>query len=142
MAALPLTPGGKLDRNALPPPDWSRAVAAYRAPTTPVEAELAELWGEVLGLGEPVGVDDDFFDLGGHSLAAGRIIARIQSRFAVEAPILVLFENPTVAGLARELGRLDDSGLDLTTVAALHDQLDGLSAEDLDALFDELAQGS
>ncbi|MEU4545899.1 non-ribosomal peptide synthetase [Nonomuraea dietziae] len=143
MAALPLTPGGKLDRNALPPPDWSRAVAAvYRAPATPVEAELAELWAEVLGLGEPVGVDDDFFDLGGHSLAAGRIIARIQSRFAVEAPILALFENPTVAGLARELDRLDDSGLDLTTVAALHDQLDGLSAEDLDALFDELAQGS
>lgn len=141
--ALPLTPNGKLDRAALPVPEWTRTAGVpYRAPATAMEAELAEMWAEVLGVEEPVGVDDDFFDLGGHSLTATQIIARIQSAFAVAVPIVTLFEHPTVAGLAEAIERLDPDDLDLAGVAALRDQLDGLSAEELSALFDELAPGA
>ncbi|GGS71631.1 hypothetical protein GCM10010156_33210 [Planobispora rosea] len=140
LEALPLTPNGKLDRAALPRPKWSRtATAAYREPRGALEADLAVMWAEVLGVTEPVGADDDFFDLGGHSLTATQIIARIQERFAVTVPLALFFEHPTVAGLAREMDLLDPDDLDLAEVAALRDQLDGLSAEDLDALFDELS---
>ncbi|MET8338711.1 non-ribosomal peptide synthetase [Streptosporangium canum] len=141
--ALPLTPNGKLDRGALPPPDWTSArTAPYRAPSTPVEDELTVMWAEVLGAEEPVGVDDDFFELGGHSLTAARIIARVQARFGAAVPIVALFEHPTVAGLALELDRLGDDDLDLAEVAALREQLDGLSAEDLAAILDGLAPGA
>ncbi|WP_406313219.1 non-ribosomal peptide synthetase [Streptosporangium sp. NBC_01639] len=140
--ALPLTPNGKLDRKALPPPEWtSGRTVPYRAPSTPVEDELTVMWAEVLGIGEPVGVDDDFFELGGHSLTAARIIARVQARFGAAVPIVALFEHPTVAGLALEMDRLDDD-LDLAEVAALREQLDGLGAEELAAIFDELAPGA
>ncbi|MEV4298507.1 non-ribosomal peptide synthetase [Microbispora rosea] len=138
--ALPLTPNGKLDRKALPVPEWTRARSRpYRQPSTPLEQDLAAMWGEVLGIAEPVGVDDDFFELGGHSLTATQIIARIQARFATSVPIVVLFENPTVAELAAAMDRLDDDDLDLTEIAALRDELDGLSAEDLAAVLDEMA---
>ncbi|WP_433496524.1 non-ribosomal peptide synthetase [Sphaerimonospora sp. CA-214678] len=138
--ALPLTPNGKLDRAALPVPEWTRTTGVpYRAPVTAMEVELAGMWAEVLGVEEPVGVDDDFFDLGGHSLTATQIIARIQAGFAVAVPIVTLFEHPTVAGLAEAIERLDPDDLDLIGVAALRDQLDGLSAEELSSLFDELA---
>ncbi|GGL27349.1 non-ribosomal peptide synthetase [Planomonospora parontospora] len=143
---LPLTPNGKLDRAALPHPDWTRVAGTpYRAPSTPEEKELAAMWTDVLGLAEPVGVDDDFFELGGHSLTAAQIIARVRTMFGVAVPIVALFENPTVAGLARELDRAGDGmddGPDLMDMAALREQLDGLSAEELAALFDELAPGA
>ncbi|GAA3026722.1 non-ribosomal peptide synthetase [Streptosporangium longisporum] len=141
--ALPLTPNGKLDRAALPAPDWTASPATpYRAPSTPAEDELATMWAEVLGVDRPIGVDDDFFELGGHSLTAAQIIARVQSRFGAAVPIVALFENPTVAGLARCLDDLDDDDLDLSEIAALRDQLDGLDADELAAIFDELAPGS
>lgn len=138
--ALPLTPNGKLDRRALPVPEWTRARSRpYRAPSTALEEDLAAMWGEVLGIAEPVGVDDDFFELGGHSLTATQIIARIQARYAVNVPIVVLFENPTIAELAAAMDLLDDDDLDLTEIAALRDELDGLSAEDLAAVLDQMA---
>ncbi|GAA1012996.1 hypothetical protein Aple_015980 [Acrocarpospora pleiomorpha] len=143
LEALPLTPNGKLDRAALPPPAWTRVgTVPYREPATPVEQELAAIWGEVLGVAEPIGADDDFFDLGGHSLAATQIIAKIQARFAIVVPIVLLFEHSTVAALAREMELFDPDELDLDEVASLRDQLDGLSAEDLAAIFDDLAAGS
>ncbi|GAA3429913.1 hypothetical protein GCM10018953_70970 [Streptosporangium nondiastaticum] len=142
LTALPLTPNGKLDRAALPPPEAAPArTAAYRAPGTAVEDELAGMWAEVLGIDEPVGVDDDFFELGGHSLTAAQIIARVQARYGAAVPIVAFFENPTVAGLAGELERLDDD-LDLSEIAALRDELDGLDADELAAVLDELAPGA
>ncbi|MFJ2033342.1 amino acid adenylation domain-containing protein [Streptosporangium sp. NPDC087985] len=141
--ALPLTPNGKLDRRALPPPRWTATrTVPYRAPSTPVEDELTVMWAEVLGVEEPVGVDDDFFELGGHSLTAARIIARVQARFGAAMPIVALFEHPTVAGLALQVDSLGDDDLDLAEVAALREQLDGLSSEDLAAIFDGLAPGA
>jgi len=99
--ALPLTPNGKLDRAALPAPEETARVAAAApvAPRDPVEAELARIWSEVLGT--PVaGVTDDFFDVGGHSLLAARVFARIEQRLGVALPVATLLEAPTIEQLA------------------------------------------
>jgi acyl carrier protein len=106
LLALPRTASGKLDRRALPVPDRSRPdlSSSYLAPRNAIETELAALWGDILGI-EPIGIDDDFFDLGGHSLAASRIIARVVQAFQVELPIKALFEAPTIAEMARIIER-------------------------------------
>jgi len=101
--ALPLTANGKVDRRALPPPSGSRGVAArYVAPKSPVEQTLAEVWCEFLEA-ERVGLEDNFFDLGGHSLKASRVVSRARKLFPVEPTVADLFENPTLAGFAQRL---------------------------------------
>jgi amino acid adenylation domain-containing protein len=97
--ALPLTPNGKLDRRALPAPQQSERGAGYVAPRTPVEEKLAAAWRELLGI-ERVGVNDNFFDLGGHSLLLTQLASRIRSGFGVELPLRSLFEATTVAELS------------------------------------------
>lgn len=98
---LPLTSNGKLDREALPPPEKSRgdAAEAFVAPRTEAETRLAEMWSEVLGRKE-IGIHDNFFDLGGHSLLAAQIVARVSSAFGVQLPLRNFFDQPTVAALA------------------------------------------
>jgi acyl carrier protein len=107
--ALPLTPNGKIDRNALPAPDHTRLelASAYVAPRNAVEAVMAGIWAEVLDI-DRVGVFDDFFALGGHSLLSTRIIVRIRDAFQVDVPLRRIFSEPTVAGLSQVL--LDTSG--------------------------------
>ncbi len=95
----PLTPNGKLDRKALPLPDLSLE-GGYVAPRNETESQIAEIWGEVLGLDE-VGVESNFFDLGGHSLLATQIVSRIRQHFAIDLPLRSLMEEPTVAGVAQ-----------------------------------------
>ena len=98
---LPLTANGKLDREALPEAALSRAGISewYVAARTPVEEIMTGLWSEVLGV-EQVGINDNFFDLGGHSLGATKMISRVRAAFQVELPLRSLFEMPTISGLS------------------------------------------
>ncbi len=96
--ALPLTPNGKLDRKALPAPDWS-TLGGDGAPRDEVETELCEVVSEVLHL-PSIGIHDGFFDLGGHSMAAMKLVGRVRSMFEVDITIRDVFDAPTVAELA------------------------------------------
>ena len=99
--SLPLTPNGKVDRKALPVPGDVRASlgAEYTAPRTEMEQKLAQIWAQVLKL-EQVGVNDNFFDLGGHSLMATQVVSRVREQLNVELPLSEMFGYPTVAELA------------------------------------------
>ncbi len=104
LPALPLTGSGKIDHRALPEPDWGAAAGQVPvAPRTPTESRLAAIIAELLALQAPVGVSDNFFALGGHSLTATRLMARIRAVYGVDLPIRTLFSDPTVAGLATAL---------------------------------------
>ncbi|MBA3746776.1 MAG: non-ribosomal peptide synthetase, partial [Solirubrobacterales bacterium] len=101
LAGLPLTPNGKVDREALPAPGEAGLDPADDrvAPRTMAERTLAEIWSRILGM-QGIGVDDDFFDLGGHSLQAAQVVAEVSEAFAVELGVRALFEAPTIARLA------------------------------------------
>ena len=98
MTSLPLTVSGKLDRRALPEPDLE-ATNNYVAPRNVTELQLAQIWSKVLGLSS-VGVHDDFFEIGGHSLLAVRLVSVIRQSFGRTIPLPVLFKNPTIEGVA------------------------------------------
>jgi acyl carrier protein len=124
---LPLTPNGKLDRLNLPAPSLARPEldTDFVAPRTPVEEQLVEIWVEVLGVTR-VGVHDDFFELGGHSLRATQLVSRVREVFQVELPLLSLFEEPTLAGLAERIRVMQQSHSASSTVALGSDNLEEL----------------
>jgi len=95
----PMTPNGKLDRNALPQPELADIVQAYVVPRTALEQDLAQIWQAVLALPQ-VGVESSFFDLGGHSLSATQVVSRVRQQFNVDVPLRVMFESPTIAAMA------------------------------------------
>ncbi|MEG3939641.1 amino acid adenylation domain-containing protein [Microcoleus sp. S36b_A3] len=103
LKALPLTPNGKIDRQALPAPSIAANFTdTFVGPRTPGEEILAEIWSQLLNL-QKVGIHDNFFDLGGHSLLITQLLAKVREIFQVELPLRVLFEAPTVAGLAEKI---------------------------------------
>ncbi|MFC8042750.1 non-ribosomal peptide synthase/polyketide synthase [Nocardia sp. NPDC057353] len=105
---IPLNPVGKLDRAALPEPVF--AAREFRAPDTAAERAVAESFAAVLGAEEPVGADDDFFELGGNSLLAARAAARIGTALAAKVPVQLLFEATTVAALAERVAAYAGTG--------------------------------
>jgi len=107
LGALPLTPNGKVDRKALPEPGGARPEldGPLVAARTPVEAKLAGLWCELLGI-ERTGVDDSFFELGGHSLLAIRLMTRVRETFGVEVPLRRLLARPTLGSQAAAIAQL------------------------------------
>ncbi len=106
--ALPLTPNGKVDRRALPKLDTaSRNLStSFVSPQTPIEAQLVQIWGEVLGL-ERIGIKDNFFEIGGHSLLATQVISRINSAFGIDLSVQKMFEFPSVAAIASYIEVMD-----------------------------------
>jgi acyl carrier protein len=113
---LPLLPNGKIDIGSLPASDGASAEPSqpYAAPTNPIESVVADIWSEVLG--RRVGVDDEFLELGGDSLLAANMLARVNAACQVELPFSALFDTPTVAALAGVIvehltSRLDDDHL-------------------------------
>ncbi|HEX9938582.1 MAG TPA: amino acid adenylation domain-containing protein, partial [Longimicrobium sp.] len=109
LETLPLTPNGKLDRKALPASELAPAEKRYVAPRTPVEEVLAGIWAEVLRL-ERVSVEESFSELGGHSLAATRVVSRVRARFGIKLSLRAMFERPVLSELAAEIERLRGNG--------------------------------
>ncbi|WP_411083996.1 amino acid adenylation domain-containing protein [Streptomyces sp. cmx-18-6] len=98
--ALPLTPNGKIDRRALPEPG-ATAADAFVAPSTPTEERISAIWSDLLG--KEASTQDSFFDLGGHSILAVRLVSRLQNEFDLDLPMRVAFESPSIAQLAVEI---------------------------------------
>jgi amino acid adenylation domain-containing protein len=116
LEAIPLTPNGKVDRKALPAPDVGASGAAeYQAPRNATETSLVSLWEEVLGVA-PIGINDNFFERGGHSLLAARVSARLGGLFGVSLPLRAFFEAPVLWEFA---ARIDAAGNDAATESAV-----------------------
>ncbi len=132
LPALPLTPNAKVDRAALPAPEWDArpSTAEWVEPRTPVEQTLARIWGELLANPTAVGVTDNLFTIGGHSLTATRFVARVADSYGVNLPVHQIFAHPTIGELAEivsadpDFGQADSGG-----------ELDELSDEALDELL-------
>src|SRR4051794_686272 len=120
---LPLGPTGKLNTRALPEPGEDVAVSRVAAepPRTPLEATVAEIWADVLGI-PTIGIRDNFFEVGGHSLLATRVIARVRARLGVDAPLRLLFERPNVADFSAALAERSGNAVPAQDVIPLADQ--------------------
>jgi acyl carrier protein len=128
LAQMPLSPNGKLERRALPEPQWQ--VREYRAPVGELHVALAAIWQTLLEVPR-VGLDDNFFELGGHSLLATQAVAQIRQQLGLEVPLRAFFELDNLAALAESLQQQapQSAGQDdaaLREMAALLDELESL----------------
>ena len=114
---LPKTPNGKIDRRALPAPDGAPQSDSTRfvPPRTPTEKALADILAELLGVPQ-IGIDDNFFELGGHSLMAAQLITRLRNVFQMDLPLRIIFDTPTVAGLAAHLTAVPEQRTEARTL--------------------------
>jgi acyl-coenzyme A synthetase/AMP-(fatty) acid ligase/acyl carrier protein len=120
LAKFPLTPNGKIDRNALPEPEQATAKRAYIAPRTETEKKIAEIWADVLRRQiDTISIDDNFFDLGGHSLMATQVVSRIRERFSLAIPMRAMFDRPTIARLGETVTEAQDTPDEDLSIAAV-----------------------
>ena len=129
---LPLTASGKVDRRALPAPARSRHQldGSYAAAKNSLEKFLANLWAEVLGVTQ-VGIHDDFFQLGGDSLLASRVVARVNESFSLKSPLKILFETPTVDAIAQFVLAQEAKPGQAERIAAIHLEVSRMSAAEI-----------
>ncbi len=141
--ALPVSPNGKIDRKALPVPGRSRPEldVPYIAARSPVETELAKIWAEVLAI-DRVGIHDNFFDLGGHSLAASRLVSRVIQKCQLELPIKALFESPTVAEMALVIIRNQANKVGQEELERMLSEVEAISDEEAKTLLAKENGGS
>ena len=141
--ALPFTPGGKVDRRALPAPDQfgHDSETPFIAPRTSTEERLAEIWTGLLRI-EEISVNQNFFELGGHSLLATQVMSRIRQAFKIELPLRFIFELPTISSLAAKLNAGTDSKkTDIDEIALMLEDIEQLSSDEIMKLMEErLAQ--
>jgi amino acid adenylation domain-containing protein len=135
LPALPLTPNAKVDRAALPAPQWGRSPSAVERvePRNPVEATLVRIWSDILATKEPVGVHDNVFAAGGFSLTATKFVVRVADTYGVNLPVHHVFASPTIAQLAEIISAHPDFGR--AAHLSRHADLVALSDEDLDDLL-------
>jgi acyl carrier protein len=128
--AIPLTPNGKVNRKMLPEPGNDRPdlEVPYIAPRTPIEAELARIWSEVLSL-DRVGIHDCFFDLGGHSLAATRVISHVIKHFQIDISLRALLQSPTIAEMAVVITTGTGKKLSVEELAGILAEVESMSDE-------------
>nr|BBH88069.1 hypothetical protein KTC_28200 [Thermosporothrix sp. COM3] len=131
---LPLNANGKVDRRALPAPTSTYTEEEYVAPESPAEKLIAQIWADLLAL-ERVGLHDNFFTLGGHSILATQIILRIRSIFEVDLPLRHFFERPTVAGIVEELALLYEDRETVNEIASIYQEVAQLSDEELEHMI-------
>ncbi|MCP5052111.1 MAG: non-ribosomal peptide synthetase, partial [bacterium] len=111
LRTIPLTPNGKVDKNALPDPRTRQSELKPIPPRNPVEEKLLDIWSEILDT-EPghIGIETNFFDLGGHSLKATRMVSRILETFQIEVPLVEIFLNPTISSVASLISTAESTG--------------------------------
>lgn len=133
---FPLTTSGKINRRALPAParNHQEGTEAHVPPRTPFEEILVGIWCDVLHIVQ-VGIEDNFFEIGGHSLRAIQLVARIQDIFPLELPLKHLFAYPTIASLAAFLFQDEEQRAIITTTAELFLTVNDLSDEEVEALL-------
>jgi acyl carrier protein len=134
--AFPETPNRKIDRNALPKPEYHSKEAAI-APSTDLERAIADLWTDVLDV-DVDGVNRNFFELGGHSLLATRLIARLESDLHLTVPVRVAFDAPTVAAMATwvEDAAADEAELErIGRIAHLHLKVAAMSESEIQEML-------
>jgi len=136
LTELPVIGIGKVDRNALPAPASSRPALdePYVPPGTPLEEELLRIWAEVLSL-DQVGIHDNFFDLGGHSLAATRVVSQVIKKFQLELPLQSLFRSPTIAEMAAVIMEHQGKRLGEKDLDRMLGELESLSDEEVQRLL-------
>jgi acyl carrier protein len=133
---LPLTPTGKVDRLGLPTPERTRQnlEQEFVPPRSPLEEQIAQIWGQVLQIPNP-GIHDNFFELGGHSLMATQLISRLRSEFSIEIPVRVLFEEPTIARLSLKVVQSQAARASEEHIATLLGDLERLSEAEIETLL-------
>jgi amino acid adenylation domain-containing protein len=134
---MPMTPNGKVDRRSLPVPDDSRPEleTPFMAPETPLEEQLTKIWAQVLGLSR-IGIHDNFFDLGGHSLAATRVVSQVIKEVQLELTPQAVFQAPTVAEMATLITERQIKQQGEKDRARMIDELESLSDDQAQKLLD------
>jgi hypothetical protein len=130
LETLPLTNNGKVDRRALPEPQQERPEIAttYVAPRTETEIVLARIWSDVLQV-EQVGLHDDFFEFGGHSILAVKAVSRMRQQLETEVPLSAMFECPTVAEMALKMMELEADRLDPADLVRLLGEVEAVTQD-------------